>query len=205
LLAVGAVWLAQTPSLARAAEDEAREADKPVPLEKDEPYATKPGYAQFFATFMGGTGLRFNNPYRLATPLGHDAESISRTDAYVDIGLAMTLGNPLGFQHGVALRTTAAASGVSQVVMTPSYFIWRRAGPLAAFGRAGVPIVATPEATWGLECGVGGAWFFLGGLGVAAEVVGDIFYGTGTREVRVATYPVLSGQLGIIGTYEVLP
>src|SRR5262245_41434599 len=54
---------------------------------KEEPFATKPGYSQIFATVMGGTGLRFNNPYRLATPLGGDAESVSRTAAFVDFGL----------------------------------------------------------------------------------------------------------------------
>lgn len=171
----------------------------------DEPLATKPGYGQIFVTAMGGTGLRFNNPYRLATPLGSDAESVSRTNAYVDLGLGMTLGNPLGFQHGIALRNTVGVEGVGQVVMTPSYFLWRRKSALAAFGRAGVPLVLTPDVTMGFEGAVGGAFFFLGGIGVVAEMVGDIFYGTGTRDVKTATYPVLSGQFGFIGTYEVLP
>jgi hypothetical protein len=172
---------------------------------KEAPFETKPGYTQIFATVMGGTGLRFNNPYRLPSALGDDAESVSRTAAFVDIGLAMTFNNPLGFQHGASLRTTAAIEGVGQVVMTPSYFGWRRRGPLAAFGRAGLPFVVTPDVTMGFEAAVGGAFFFLGGIGAVAEIVGDVFYGTGTRDVRVATYPVLSGQLGIIGTYEVLP
>ena len=91
-----------------------------VEREREEPFATKSGYAQLFVSVMGGTGLRFNNPYRLATPLGDDAESVSRTAGYVDIGLAGTLGNPLGFQHGFALRTTVAVEGIGQVVMTPS-------------------------------------------------------------------------------------
>jgi hypothetical protein len=172
---------------------------------KEDPFAAKPGYAQIFASVMGGTGLRFNNPYRLATPLGGDAQSISRTNAYVDIGLAMTLGSPLGFQHGASLRTTVSVEGVGQVVMTPSYFGWRRKGPLAAFGRAGIPLVISPDVTWGFEGALGGVFFFLGGVGVVAEVVGDVFYGTGTRDVGTATYPVLSGQLGLLGTYEVLP
>src|SRR5262245_35093373 len=43
---------------------------------QDEPLTTKAGYAQIFATAMGGVGLRFNNPYRLSTPLGADAESV---------------------------------------------------------------------------------------------------------------------------------
>ena len=190
---------------AAAAGAQEPDAPAPPPPKKEEPFATKPGYSQFFATMMGGTGLRFNNPYRLSTPLGDDAESVSRTNAYVDLGLAMTLGSPLGFQHGAALRTTVGVEGVGQVVMTPSYFGWRRKGALAAFGRAGLPLVLTPDPTLGLEAAVGGVFFFLGGIGVVAEVVGDLFYGTGTREVATATYPVLSGQLGFIGTYEVLP
>lgn len=174
-------------------------------LEKEEPFKTKEGYAQIFVSVMGGTGLRFNNPYRLATPLGDDAESVSRTAGYVDIGFAGTLGNPLGLQHGFALRTTVAVEGVGQAVMTPSYFGWRRWGAWALYGRAGTPLVLSPKVTWGLEASAGGAWFFLGGVAVTAEIVGDVFYGAGTRDVAVATYPVLSGQLGILGTYEVLP
>ncbi len=194
--------------VARADEGDALEPgaeDAPARLPADEPLASKPGYAQLLATAMAGTGLRFNNPYRLSTPLGGDAESVSRTSAYVDIGLAMTLGNPLGYQHGAALRTTVGVEGVGQVVMTPSYFGWRRKGPLAAFVRAGIPLVLTPDPTLGLEGAVGGVFFFRGGLGVVAELVGDVFYGTGTRDVATATYPVLSGQLGLMGTYEVLP
>lgn len=170
-----------------------------------DPFRTKPGYVQLFATALVGTGLRFNNPYRLATPLGDDAESLSRTATYVDIGIAATFGNPLGLQHGMALRTSGAIEGVGQLVMTPSYFAWRRWRSLAAFGRLGVPLVLTPDVTWGLEAGLGGAWFFMGGLGVAAEIVGDMFYGAGTPDVAAASYPVLSGQLGFIATYEVLP
>jgi hypothetical protein len=173
------------------------------PLE--EPFADKPGYRQFFATAMGGTGLRFNNPYRLATPLGSNAESVSRTAAYLDLGLAATFNNPLGWQSGVAFRVTTALEGVGQTVLTPSYFGFRRKGKLAAYGRAGIPLVVSPDVTWGLEGAVGGALFFLGGMGLVAEIIGDVFYGEGTRERSVATYPILSGQLGFVGTFEVLP
>jgi hypothetical protein len=173
--------------------------------DEDDPSATKAGYAQLFATVMGGTGLRFNNPYRLATPLGDDAESVSRTASYVDLGLAMTLGNPLGLQHGAALRTSVAIEGIGQVVTTPSYFAWRRWRAWAAYARAGIPFVVTPEPTWGFEGAVGGAWFFLGGVGLDAEIIGDVIYGQGTRDVRTATYPILSAQLGFVFAYEILP
>ncbi|MBS2015852.1 MAG: hypothetical protein JST00_23390 [Deltaproteobacteria bacterium] len=170
-----------------------------------DPFRTKPGYVQLFGTLMVGTGLRFNNPYRLATPLGDDAESLSRTATYADFGFGVTFGNPLGVQHGLALRISTAMEGVGQVVTTPSYFVWRRWHSLAAFGRLGLPVVLTPSPTWGFEASVGGAWFFTGGIGIAAEMVGDIIYGAGTADVSAATYPLLSGQLGLITTLEVLP
>ncbi|MDB4945258.1 MAG: hypothetical protein JWP97_4792 [Labilithrix sp.] len=186
------------------AEDAAPGPSEPEGPEPD-PYRTKPGYVQLFVTSFLGDGLRFNNPYRLATPLGADAESVSRTAAYVDVGIAATFGHPLGVQHGAALRTSGALAGVGQVVLTPSYLAWRRWRSLAVYGRAGTPVVVTPDLTWGLEAGLGATWFFLGGLGVAAEVVGDVFYGAGTAEKATTTYPVLSGQLGFVLAYEVLP
>jgi hypothetical protein len=177
--------------------------EKPKP--EPDPFRTRPGYVQIFLTTFFGDGLRFNNPYRLSTPLGSDAESVSRTAPYIDIGLGATFGNPLGFQHGATLRTSAALSGVGQVVMTPSYLGYRRWSAIALYGRAGIPIVVTPDATWGLEAGLGATWYFLGGIGVAAEMVGDVFYGAGTRDKATVTYPVLSGQLGFVVAYEVLP
>ena len=176
-----------------------------TPKQEPDPFRTRPGYVQIFFTTFFGDGLRFNNPYRLSTPLGSDAESVSRTAPYIDIGLGATFGNPLGFQHGATLRTSAALSGVGQVVMTPSYLGYRRWSLLALYGRAGTPIVVTPDATWGLEAGLGATWYFLGGVGIAAEMVGDVFYGAGTRDKATVTYPVLSGQLGFVVAYEVLP
>ena len=170
------------------------------------PFDEKPGYMQFLATAMGGVGFRFNNPYRLATPLGDDAESVSRTSSYLDFGLtALVFGSPLRIQHGFSLRMSIALEGVSQTVFTPSYLVWYRKGAWAGFGHAGLPIVASPDTTWGFEAAGGAAWFFLGGVGVMAEVLGDVFYGAGTADVGRTSYPMLSGQLGLIGSYEVLP
>ncbi|MDB4939250.1 MAG: hypothetical protein JWP87_6222 [Labilithrix sp.] len=187
--------------LASADDEVAPEKPKPEP----DPFRTKPGYVQLFVTSFLGDGLRFNNPYRLSTPLGGDAESVSRTAPYIDIGLGATFGNPLGLQHGGTLRTSAAVSGVGQIVMTPSYLAWRRWSAIALSGRAGIPLVVTPDVTWGLEAAAGATWFFLGGFGLAAEIVGDVYYGAGTREKSTVTYPVLSGQLGFVAAYEVLP
>lgn len=188
---------------AARAEEDAPLPEKPQP--EPDPFRAKPGYLQLFLTSYVGDGLRFNNPYRLSTPLGDDAESISRTAPYIDIGIGATFGNPLGLQHGGALRTSGGISGVGQVVMTPSYLAWRRWRALAVSARLGTPIVVTPDVTWGFEAGLGASWFFLGGIGLSAELVGDIFYGEGTRDKATTTYPVLSGQLGFVVAYEVLP
>ncbi len=181
------------------------EAASPEALGEDKPFETKAGYAQVFVTAMAGTGLRFNNPFRLPTSLGADAESVSRSSAYVDLGFAMTLGRPLAVQHGLALRSSFSLEGIGQSVVTPSYFVWRRRRALAAFGRAGVPVVLAPDTTVGLEAGVGGVLYVTGGLGIVGELVGDLFYGAGSPASTTSTFPMLSGQLGLIGTYEVLP
>jgi hypothetical protein len=162
-------------------------------------------WAGFFATAFVGDGLRFNNPYRLSTVLGTQAQSLSRTAAYADVGITMALGDPTQLAHGIALRVTAAVEGVPQAVMTPAYLVLRRWGPWGAYARAGVPIVLTPSTTWGLECGAGGIWFARAGIGLAVEVVGDVFYGAGTREAATPAYPVLSAQGGLLLSWEAMP
>ena len=51
------------------------------------PIADSSAYWHSFATLALGDGLRFNNPYRLSTPLGKTPESVSLTAAYYDLGL----------------------------------------------------------------------------------------------------------------------
>jgi hypothetical protein len=173
---------------------------------EERPWAeTKPGYVTLMATSLVGTGLRFNNPYRLATPLGTTAESVSRTAAYVDLGLGVTLGDPMGFQHGAALRWSVSVEGVPERVVVPSYLLYRRFRWVAAYGRLGVPIVLSPSRTFGVEASAGAVFFLRGGIGIAGELVGGLIYGAGTREVQKPVYPVLSGQLGLFVAYEVLP
>ena len=130
---------------------------------------------------------------------------MSRTAAYADFGLGVTFGRALGLQHGGTVRVSVALEGVQQAAIVPAYLGWYRWKPVAAYVRAGVPIVTGPQATWGLEAGLGGVWFVRAGIGIALELVGDVFYGAGTREKAVTTYPVLSGQAGLVLAYEVLP
>ncbi len=167
--------------------------------------AERVGYMHFMGSLGFGDGLRFNNPYRLATPLGDTPESVSRSASYADFGAAFTAGSLQGFQHGMALHVSVATEGVGECVMSLSYLLYKRRGMFAGFARAGVPFQVTPQATWGLEASGGAIWFFRGGLGLSAEIIGDLFYGAATAERRVTTYPMLSGQLSLVFDYEVLP
>jgi hypothetical protein len=172
----------------------------------DQPWGPqKQGWADVVFTAFGGDGIRFNNPYRLATVLGSQAQSLSRTASYADTGLALLLSDPAGLTAGFAFRTSFALEGVQQTVMTPSFLLLRRWSDWGMYGRAGVPIVATPDLTWGIEGGAGTIWFLTAGIGLAVELVGDVFYGAGTREVAVPAYPVLSGQGGLWLSWENLP
>ena len=173
--------------------------------ESNAPQGKKFGWFDVFATAFVGDGLRFNNPYRLATVLGSQAQSLSRTAAYTDLGAALLLGNPSFLAHGLVLRASVSLEGVSQAVLAPSYMGLHRVGPWAVYGRVGAPIVLTPDRTFGFEGGIGGVWFVRAGIGLAAEVVGDVFYGAGTREVATPAYPVLSAQGGLWLSWEVMP
>ncbi|MFO0677637.1 MAG: hypothetical protein U0169_13970 [Polyangiaceae bacterium] len=188
-------------TLLLAAMTSARTADAEVVKVGD----TKAPFATAMATTLVGTGLRFNNPYRLATPLGTTAESVSRTATYVDVGLGLTFGAPRGFQHGATFRWSFSTEGVAERVIVPSYLLYRRWRDWAAYGRAGIPIVLAPTRTFGVEGSLAAVWFFRGGIGVVGEVVGSLVYGAGTREVEKPAYPVLSGQLGLLFAYEVMP
>jgi hypothetical protein len=169
------------------------------------PRGTKSGWFDVLATAYVGDGLRFNNPYRLATVLGSQAQSLSRTAAYADLGVAVLLGTPGFIAHGLALRTSLSLEGVPQAVVTPSYLGLHRWGPWALTARAGLPLVVSPDTTWGVEGAAGAIWFARAGIGVAAELVGDIFYGAGTREVATPAYPVLSAQGGLWLSWEAMP
>jgi hypothetical protein len=164
------------------------------------------GYARVVMTLAFGDGLRFNNPYRLQTQLGETGESLSLTQPYIDLGAAFSLGPPNGLQHGASLRLTASIAGVSQQVLTPSYFVAYR-GPrrVLAFGRLGSAILLSPDAGVGPELAAGISYFVSARFGFFGELVGNLFYGAGTTEVRYAVYPILSAQLGLMIDSEILP
>jgi hypothetical protein len=162
--------------------------------------------AHFLAALQFGSGLRFNNPYRLATQLGRTGESISVTAPYAMITAGLTLGAPNRLQHGGALSLSFALAGVDQAVLTPSYLlVFRRGGRALGYGRAGPAIVLSPSTNVGAEIAGGAACFITGGLGLAIDVAGNLFYGAGTRDVKYAVYPALSASAGVIIDLEALP
>lgn len=164
------------------------------------------GYARVLLGLGLGAGLRFNNPYRLATQLGSTAESMSTTAPYTMLSAAMTFGKPDGLQHGGFVGASFAITGVSQSVLTPAYMLLYR-GPRRTLGyaRAGAAIVLSPDVNVGPEIAAGGAFFVTGGLGVSLDVAGNLFYGASTWQKTYPVYPVLSATLGVIVDLEMLP
>ena len=171
------------------------------------PLRSSPDYWQTFGSLSLGRGLRFNNPYRLQTSLGKTPESVSATATYVDLGWGGVYGPPNGLAHGAVLHLSIAAQGIPQEVLSASYVGLERfaSGRTTLFGRFGIPVVLEPDLTAGLEAGFGGAFLVTSGLGVQSEVVGSVFYGAGTLDRSVTTIPVVSLEVGLYWSYEVLP
>ncbi|HYQ28605.1 MAG TPA: hypothetical protein VER04_15345 [Polyangiaceae bacterium] len=164
-------------------------------------------YWHGFGSLSLGKGLRFNNPYRLATPLGDSAESLSLTAAYYDLGLGFVRGPARGLAHGAVLHWSIAAQGIPQQVLSVSYTVLDRLdnGRVLLLGRAGIPITLEPDLSAGVELGASAAYMISAGLGVQGELVGSLYYGAATQDRSVTTIPVLSAQLGLFIDYEVLP
>lgn len=199
--------LCAIPSAARAEEPAAsapRAASDPEVRLRD--LAAPPGKVQhWLGSAAFGSGLRFNNPYRLSRVLGDDAESMSLTSGYVDLGAGYAFGPATGLSHGAALRLSFALSGVGQAALAPTYLAAYRQPQTLLFGRLGPSILLSPDANVGGEAGLGAVYFFTGAVGASAELVFDLFYGAGTLQSNATVYPILSGQLGLFVDYEVLP
>ncbi len=152
-----------------------------------------------------GRGLRFNNPYRLATPLGDTAESVSLAATYLDMGAAVLFG-PREFRHGAALSGGVALQGIGQFVLTPSYLAqFGLAEGFGLRGRLGVPVVVAPDTTLGLEAAIGSSVDMAYGLGAMLELVGSVYFGAATDETSITTIPILSLQVGVFFDHQVSP
>jgi len=189
------LMLALVPSVARA--DDAPK--KPV----DESPGT---YINLFSSLSVGKGLRFNNPYRLSTEIGADAKSVSATAAYVDFAANMTFGAPRGFQDGLSIHIGGAVEGVPQTYLSFSdVLVFKHDASWMAHARVGPALLLTPDFNVGAEVAGGFSYFFTGAIGLTSELAVDVFYGAATLDKTFTTIPTLSGQLGIIVDFEVLP
>ena len=196
-----AALVSLTLTLLTSARGEADEAARSQPAAE-----LPPSSARLVGTLALGDGVRFNNPFRLGRELGSGERSLSLTSPYVDVGLAYASGSATGLQHGAALRCSFALAGVSQAVLTPSYFAAIRGyHPVMAFGRLGPAIITGPDPNVGAEAALGGAYFVRAGIALSGELVGDLFYGAATPEVRYSVIPLISAQIGVLVDYEVLP
>lgn len=191
--------------------DSASTASKPMSAAEraaryDELAAPVRRYARVLAGVGFGAGLRFNNPYRLATQFGTTGESLSATAPFITLSAALAFGSPDGLQHGGFTSLSLALTGVDQAVFTPGYMILYR-GPSRVLGyaRAGPAFVLSPQTNVGGEAAVGGAFFLTGGLGVSLDLAGNLFYGAATWEKKYPVYPVVSMTAGLLVDLEVLP
>jgi len=163
-------------------------------------------YVHAFGELMLGKGLRLNNPFRLATPVGDDPSGLSFTAYYLDLGVGAAFGPPTGLQHGGEASLSVATDGIAQQVLTLSYVaVYPITSQTLFRGRGGLPIILGPDSNLGMELAAGGAWLFTGGLGVSAELVGSLFYGAATEEKSSTAVPVISLEIGVWFDHEVLP
>ena len=162
-------------------------------------------YVHLFGGLELGRGVRLNNPYRLETVLGDDAESLSLTATYLDVSAGAAFGHPDRLQHGAALHLSFALHGIPQEVITPSYVAIARWTLFRLHARAGTPIVLEPDANIGTEVAAGGAWFLTAGLGIGLELCASLFYGAATYDRSLTAIPIVSLQGGLALDYEVLP
>src|SRR5260221_1645959 len=150
-----------------------------------------------------GRGIRFENPYRLQTELGHNAESLSLTATYLDAQLGGVLGARGALFHGVVIHGSFALPGIAHEVCTPSYLLLVRPdGRWGILGRAGIPIVIEPDANAGFEVSGGGVLYLTAGIGITASLVGSLFFGAATLDSSRPAIPILSLELGALYDYE---
>ncbi|MBN2195587.1 MAG: hypothetical protein JW751_22395 [Polyangiaceae bacterium] len=168
------------------------------------PLPPRGAVGRWIGTVMMGRALRLNNPYRLSTPLGKTAESVSVTAPYLDLALGWTRGPVGGLQHGSTVGFSSALTGVSQHVVTPAYLaLWRPGPRWHARGRLGVPVVLNPDVTTGIETAIAAAWYARAGLGLTAELSGSLFFGAATHERERTAIPLVGLSLGGVVDYEV--
>ena len=199
LLAAGAA--AEPPEVDFDAEMNERE-EKILSRLESEPGAF--GHLMINASF--GRALRFNNPFRLDTQLGHTERSVSLTAPYHEMGVAVAFGSPDGLRHGATLRMTFALEGIAQQIFGFGYFAsYRPADRWLIYGRLGLGVLTEPDSNVGGQLGLGVVFALTGAVGLDLQLVGDLYYGAATYHADPTVIPIVGAQGGVVVDWEVLP
>ena len=189
-----------------ATDEDGAERPSDSPFYVDPEQTTRATFLHWFGALALGRGLRLNNPYRLEHQLGDSGESLSLSATYLDASVGATWGGFSEIRYGFVVHFAEALEGVAQDVVTPGPIaVWRPGPSGLVYGRLGVPVVLRPDATGGIEAGLGGVWHATAGAGLTAELIGSLFYGAATWQRKVTTIPIVALQIGVFLDYEALP
>jgi hypothetical protein len=114
-------------------------------------------------------------------------------------------------RHGVGLNASINLSGdgsldlgvdpAQQIVVAPTYLLYIGLSELFKLsGKVSVPLVVTPDFSFGAELAVGAHLFVLAGFGFYAELSATMFFGADST-----VHPFGSVEGGLSFDYEVLP
>lgn len=139
--------------------------------------------------------------------------------AYLELRAGVTLPQRgrIGHELTLGLTTNVARDGtytagvdaLEQWVVAPAYGVrvGFPHGPVPDFvlrGRVGLPVVLTPDVTWGVEVDASLTYALLAGLGVYVELGYATYFGAEDRAGDRTTHPVLALELGVALDWEVL-
>jgi hypothetical protein len=169
--------------------------------------------AHVIGTVGGGVGVRLTT---------HDEyQQDTLAPVFIDAFGAYVFEGRGTFRHGVGLglslnltddgtRQLGPGEG-EQLVVAPSYLaLLRLVGgevpDVVTYGKVSLPLSVSPDLSPGLEVAFGGAYMLTAGLGIYAEVGVSAFLGGGSRGGDdVTIHPLVSGELGVLIDYELLP
>lgn len=167
--------------------------------EEEEADVTDP--LRIFGTVGIGTSLRF------IQDLDYAQERFA--PAFLDFWGGVVLPGS-SFRHTLGAQLALNISGdgsasigvdpASQLVLGPTYGLYIPLDDWVFLPKFTVPIAVSPEPSLGFELTVLAAYRFLAGLGAYAEIGASVWIG-GAGSI----HPLLSGELGIMIDYEVLP
>lgn len=223
-LTLAAMVTASAPAFAQSTGEGEPRAEQPAAPAAG--YPAYPGERHIFARAVGGVGAQFNNAWGqgVLAPIYGEAH-VGFT--FINAG-PMRLGFELGGQVGVAVgahmppQYTLNPGVVGMVRFTPALALTVRLDVPILFTRGltqyssiaaqmpnailntGPTVYAPTGRTYsvgfGLEAGIGLAYYLTAGFALTAEVSPTLYFGD-----AFYTYPGVAGAIGVLFDYEVMP